>query len=304
MPRQASIIPLLASAALGAAGGIFGAAWYVTTRVSPQHPRHYSDSYTFTPWELGVPYETIALRSADGLALTGWWLPRPELGAVVIGSHGHSGSKDDLLGIGTSAWRAGFNVLLFDYRGRGDSDPWPHSLISREVDDLLAAVDYARARVEGARIGVVGFSMGAAVAIMAAAREPAIAALVADSSFTAVADVVAHGVRRTLRIPPAPLVRAADEVLARRHGYRFTRARPIDAVGAIAPRPILIAHGASDTTVPVEQARRLFAAAGQPKQLYVVDGVEHCGAYFADRSGYSARVNAFFSQYLSDREQI
>jgi fermentation-respiration switch protein FrsA (DUF1100 family) len=161
-------------------------------------------------------------------------------------------------------------------------------------------VAFARARVAGARVGVVGFSMGAAVAIMAAAREPAIAALVADSSFTAVADVVAHGVRRTLGIPPAGLVRAADEVLARRHGYRFSRARPIDVVGAISPRPILIAHGTGDTTVPVEHARQLFAAAGEPKQLYLVDGVEHCGAYFADRPGYCARVNAFFAQYLSE----
>ncbi len=299
MPRRRILLPLLASAALSAAGGVFGAAWYVTTRVSPQHRRSYQDTYTFTPWELGVPFEAIRLRSADGLALTGWWLPRPESHAVVIGSHGHSGSKDDMLGIGTSAWRAGFNVLLFDYRGRGDSDPWPHTLVSREVDDLLAAVAHARARVAGARVGVVGFSMGAAVAIMAAAREPAISALVADSAFTAVADVVAHGVRRTLGIPPAPLVRAADEVLARRHGYRFTRARPIDAVGAISPRPIMIAHGAADSTVPVEQARRLFAAAGQPKQLWIAEGAEHCGGYFADREGYCTRVNAFFAQYLA-----
>jgi fermentation-respiration switch protein FrsA (DUF1100 family) len=293
------LIPLLASAALGAAGGVFGAAWYVTTRVSPHRPRHYQDSYTFTPWELGVPFEEIRLRSADGLGLTGWWLPRPDARGVVIGSHGHSGSKDDLLGIGTSMWRAGFSVLLFDYRGRGDSDPWPHTLVSREVDDLLAAVAYARARAAGAKIGVVGFSMGAAVAIMAAAREPAIAALVADSSFTAVADVVAYGVRRAVGIPAAPLVRAADEVLARRHGYRFTRARPIDAVGAIAPRPILIVHGAGDSTVPVEHARRLFAAAGQPKDLWVAAGVEHCGAYFLDRAAYCARVNAFFAQHLA-----
>jgi fermentation-respiration switch protein FrsA (DUF1100 family) len=134
---------------------------------------------------------------------------------------------------------------------------------------------------------------------MAAAREPAIAALVADSSFTAVADVVAYGVRRTLGIPPAPLVRAADEVLARRHGYRFSLARPLDVVGAIAPRPIVISHGAADSTVPVDQAHRLFAAAGEPKQLWVAEGAEHCGGYFADREGYCARVNAFFAEYLS-----
>lgn len=298
MNRRASILPLLASAAFGLAGGVLGAAWYVTTRVSPQHRRNYQDTYIFTPWELGVPYEEMSMRSADGLSLTGWWLPYPDSRAVVIGSHGHSGSKDDLLGIGTSLWRSGFNVLLFDYRGRGDSDPWPHTLVSREVDDLLAAVSYAQSQVQGARIGVVGFSMGAAVAIMAAARSSAISAVVADSSFTAVADVVAHGVRSTLGIPPAPLIRAADEVLARRHGYRFTQARPIDAVGAISPRPIMIAHGASDSTVPVEQAQRLFAAAGQPKELWIAEGAEHCGGYFADRAGYSARVNAFFRQYL------
>ncbi|NTV63032.1 MAG: alpha/beta fold hydrolase [Oscillochloris sp.] len=302
MNRRANLLPLLASAALGVAGGVFGAAWYVTTRVSPRHPRHYSDSYIFTPWELGAPYETFSLRSADGLTLTGWWLPRPESHEVIIGSHGHSGSKDDLLGIGTSLWRAGFNVLLFDYRGRGDSDPWPHSLVSREVDDLLAAVAYAQSRVAGARIGVVGFSMGAAVAIMAAGREPAIAALVADSSFTAVADVVAHGVRQTLGVPPAPLIRAADEVLARRHGYRFTQARPIDFVGAISPRPIMIIHGADDSTVPVEQARQLYAAAGQPKQLWIVDHVEHCGGYFADRPTYCERTTAFFNQHLKSVE--
>lgn len=301
MPRRARILPLLAGTALGAAGGLFGAAWYVTTRVSPQHPRHYSDNYIFTPWELGVPYEEIRLRSADGLSLTGWWLPRPESRAVLIGSHGHSGSKDDLLGVGTSAWRAGFNVLLFDYRGRGHSDPWPHTLVSREVDDLLAAVAHAQSRVEGARVGVIGFSMGAAVAIMAAAREPAIAALVADSSFTSVADVVANGVRRSFGlIPPAPIIHAADALLVGRHGYRFTRARPIDAVGAIAPRPILIIHGGGDTTVPAEHARRLYAAAGEPKQLWVAPDVEHCGAYFVDRPAYCARVNAFFGAHLRE----
>ncbi|EFO81439.1 alpha/beta hydrolase fold-containing protein [Oscillochloris trichoides DG-6] len=299
MSPRTNLLPFLTTAALGTFGTIVGTAWYVTTRVSPQHRRDYRDEYTFTPWELGVPYETIHLRSADGLALRGWWLPQPGAKEVVIGSHGHSGRKDDLLGIGTSAWRAGFNVLLFDYRGRGDSEPWPHTLISREVDDLRAAVAYAQTRVEGAKIGVVGFSMGAAVAIMAAAQEPGIAALVADSSFTSVADVVAHQVRRSMGLmPPAPIIHTADMMLERRHGYRFTQARPIDAIAQLGTRPILIIHGANDSTVPVAQAERLFAAAPQPKQLWVVEGVEHCGGYFADRPTYCERVTRFFVDAL------
>ncbi|NJM09203.1 tRNA (guanosine(37)-N1)-methyltransferase TrmD, partial [Candidatus Gracilibacteria bacterium] len=108
---------------------------------------------------------------------------------------------------------------------RGDSDPWPNSLISREADDLLAAVAMRSERVPNAQIGVVGFSMGAAVTIMAAAQEPRIAAVVADSSFTAVRDVIANGLRKRWRLPAEPLISMADELLRRRHGYRFKAVR-------------------------------------------------------------------------------
>jgi fermentation-respiration switch protein FrsA (DUF1100 family) len=290
------------SSALGALGGALGAAWYVSTRVSPEPRRTFQDDYTFTPWELGVTYEPVSFTSADGLRLSGWWLPQAAARGVVISCHGHGGRKDDMLGIGTSMWRAGFSVLLFDFRGRGESDPWPQTLISREVDDLRAAVAFARGREPRARIGVVGFSMGAAVSILAAAEEPDIAAVVADSSFTTGRDVVAHGVRSALRLPPEILVLAADEVVNRRHGYRFSHARPIDAVGRIAPRPVLIIHGEGDTTVPVEHAHRLYAAAGEPCEVWVVPGVEHCGAYFLNRPEYCRRVIDFFDQYLGSLE--
>lgn len=302
MFRRTPLVPLALSGALGALGGALGAAWYVSTRVSPEPRRSFIDGYTFTPWELGVPYEAVSFASGDGLRLSGWWMPQARPRGVLVGCHGHGGRKDDLLGIGTGSWRAGYSVLLFDFRGRGESDPWPQTLISREVDDLRAAVAFARGRAPADRVGVVGFSMGAAVALLAAAEEPAIGAVVADSSFTTGADVVAHGVRSVLRVPPEILVLAADEVVHRRHGYRFSHARPIDVVGRVAPRPLLIIHGAGDTTVPVEHARRLYAAAGEPRELWVVPGVEHCGAYFADRAGYCRRVVGFFDQYLGSVE--
>ncbi len=294
--------PMALTGAIGLFGGITGAAYYVSLRVSPPSRRTFLDTYTFTPWELGVPYETVEFRSSDGLRLTGWWLPRPETNAVIVGSHGHAGSKDELLGIGSYCWRAGYNVLLFDYRGRGESDPWPQTLVSREVDDLLAALEYVRQRMPGAPIGVVGYSMGAAVGILATARDQSVKALVADSSFTAGDDVVAHGVEQTLRIPPTPLVRLADLIVARRHGYRFSQARPIDAIGQIAPRPVFIIHGVDDTLIPVSHAQRLYAAAREPRLLWEVPGAEHCGGYFVDRVTYCRRVIEFFDQYLRSVE--
>lgn len=99
--------------------------------------------------------------------------------------------------------------------------------------------------------------------------------------------------------PPEVLVLAADEVVRWRHGYRFSQARPIDAVGQIAPRPLLIIHGAADTLVPVSHAHRLYQAAGEPRELWVVPAIEHCGAYFLDRPAYCRRVSAFLDQYLA-----
>ncbi len=291
-------LPLILSAAAGAIGGALGVAWYVSDRINPVPRRTYFDTYTFTPWELGVPFEEVTLQTPDGLKLSAWWMTHPDARSVVIGCHGHTGSKADLLGIGTGTWRAGHNVLLFDFRGRGYSDPWPNTLVSREVEDLLTAVAFVRERMPDARIGVVGFSMGAAVAILAAAQEPAIAAVVADSPFATATEVIANGLRQTLRIPADPLIAITDALVERRHGYRLSRVRPVDAVSKLAPRPLLLIHGTADTLIPVGHAHQIFAAAGQPKELWLCEEAEHCGGYFADRNAYVARVTTFFDQYL------
>jgi uncharacterized protein len=300
--RLGNLLPLLATGLLGAAGGLVGAAYYISQRINPRPTRQFVDDYTFTPWELGVPYEPLDMLSADGLRLRGWWLGHAENRAVVVGSHGHTGRKEDLLGIGTNLWRAGFSVLLFDYRGRGESEAWAQTLVSREVDDLQAAIAAAAQRAPGAPLGVIGFSMGAAVALLAAADNPQVSAVVADSPFTSGAAVVAHGVNRELRIPAGPLVRAADELVARLHGYRFSQVQPIAAVARLAPRPLLLIHGDHDSVIPVSHAHQLAAAAGEPRELWIVPGVEHCGAYFADRPVYCRRVIEFFDRYLRSIE--
>jgi fermentation-respiration switch protein FrsA (DUF1100 family) len=87
-------------------------------------------------------------------------------------------------------------------------------------------------------------------------------------------------------------------LLARRTGARLADFRPVAAVGCLAPRPLLLIHGDADTSVPVEHAHRLHRAAGDPKNLWVLSGVVHVGAYFADRSTYVTRVVDFFDRSL------
>ncbi|PLS83492.1 MAG: hypothetical protein CYG59_00970 [Chloroflexi bacterium] len=260
--------------------------------------RRNGDQYTFSPWEVQVEHERVSFETEDGVTLRGWWFTRPDSHHVVIGLHGHRGSKTDLLGIGSGLWRAGNNVLLFDFRGCGESDPAPQSLAHLEQRDARAALRFVQARMPEAPIGIIGYSMGASIAILVAATEPAIRAVVADSPFAAMRDVIADAyVRR--RLPTRPVLDLTDAVTRWRYGYPFQAVRPIDVVGALAPRPFLLLHGTADTIIPVSHAHRIFAAAGEPKELVIFEGAQHCGGYFADRPAYVSRVAEFFAKALA-----
>jgi alpha-beta hydrolase superfamily lysophospholipase len=206
-----------------------------------------------------------------------------------------------MLGIGSGLWRAGNNVLIFDWRSRGQSDIAQHSLAYYELRDAEAAVEYALGRVPDAHLGLIGYSMGASVALLLAAQSAAVRAVVADSPFTGIAEVVAYNAARR-RLPARLVVPMADALTGWRYGYRFGAVRPVQVIQAISPRPVLLIHGSADTLIPYSHAHELFAAAREPKELWIVEGIEHCGAYFADRAGYVRRVAQFFEQYLASYE--
>jgi fermentation-respiration switch protein FrsA (DUF1100 family) len=295
-PRR--LAGLAGATMLGAAGVLVGAAAYATARINLRTPDTFLSDYTFSPFETQVEgYEEVAIRTGDGLRLSAWWLPRPGSRRIVVGLAGHRSPKSDMLGIGSGLWRAGSNVLLFDWRSRGKSDIAQHSLAYYELRDAEAAVAYALERVPGGQLGLIGYSMGASVAILLAAREPRISAVVADSPFTGIAEVVAYGAAQR-RLPARLVVPVADVLTSWRYGYRFGAVRPIEAVAAVSPRPLLLIHGGADTLIPVSHTHEFYAAAREPKERWIVEGVEHCGAYFANRLRYVERVAAFFEHYL------
>lgn len=277
--------------------GAFGIAAYAARQINGTRRNEGMDTYTFSPWELDVPHDSVEFRTEDGITLRGWWFPRVDSSSVIIGCPGHRRGKHDLLGIGSALWRDGHNVLLFDFRGCWDSDPAPQSLAYKEIPDLHAAIAYVSSRIPRARIGIIGYSMGAAVAILVAASNSSVAAVVADSAFATMRDVIAHQFRRR-NLPPHLVLPLTEEYNRWRYGYRFAAVRPIDVVGEVSPRPILIIHGALDSTTPLSHASRLYDAAAEPKELWIVEGAEHCGAYFDNRTAYVARVSDFFARAL------
>lgn len=292
--RRLSVVS--AALGFGAAVGATAVASYTAWALSG--PRRPWPDYAFTPFELGVGFEDVRFNAADGVEIAGWFFRGCTTEEVVICAHGHRGTKSDMLGIGSGLHRAGRSVLVFDFRGNGDSADGPQSLAHYEQQDLRAAVDWVRDEFPRARIAVVGFSMGASTAILEAAHDPRVKALVLDSPFVSTAEVVAANYQRR-RVPKAlvPLASIASRI---RYGYSFDEVRPIDAMPLLADRPVLLLHGTEDRIIPFAHMCQLAEAAGPSARTISFEGADHCGGYFVDRPGYIALVDDFLTQAMAE----
>lgn len=247
-----------------------------------------------TPWELRIPYEEVSFQTEDGLRLCGWWLPNPEAKRSVITLAGYNSARHHTLGISSELWRRGANVLLFDNRGRGDSEGDSISLGHHERLDARAAVEYTLGRAPGLPLGVFGFSMGGSVALMVAADDRRIGAVVADSPFASQRNLI----MQHLENYTGPLAQAAYELAHRFVHYDIREVEPVGDVTRISPRPILLIHGEEDSITSPEDSRILYEAAGEPKELWLVPGAGHIEPYFMDREAYCDRVGGFFEKRL------
>jgi uncharacterized protein len=249
--------------------------------------------------------EEITFTSAeDNVNISGWFFasrdtrPAP---AIVL-CHGVWTGRRECLPLALRFLNAGYNVLCFDFRAHGLSGGRYTSVGRHETNDVIGAVHYLseRPEVDANRIGVVGFSMGAAATIQAAARCPQIAAVVADSSYASFLDAARYSFQAVTRLPHYPIAPLAIAWAKWIVHVDANRMRPVDDIGRIAPRPVLITHGALDEIVPVRHAYTLFKAAEEPKDLWIVPGARHVEARDADTDAYFERVEPFLRQALAE----
>lgn len=271
--------------------GILGWVLLPVARAYSLVSARHSDSSA--PTDLGVA--DVTFESTDGTPIRAW-LALAKVGApAVVLVHGFKTSRTEMLPWARFLHGAGYNALLLDLRGAGRSGGGTIGLGATEPRDIVEAVQTAGEAFHTDHVAVLGISLGAGAAILAAADDPRIAAVVADSAWTdqdfqlARLGVVDIG---PFRLPLPPLGVLAVNTMV---GADVTRARPLDAIARISPRPILLIHSADDdnATTPVEGARKLFAAAGEPKDLWVAPRGGHVGAINAFPEEYRARVLAF-----------
>jgi len=280
----------------GGSASVLALAWAAACAIVYQRAfgRRYIDPRMTTPDDYGAPHEVLDVRTADGVSLAAWYLPG-SLPAAVVVSTGYRGRAGDVLGISVALQRAGFHVAAYGWRGTPGSDAAAHTLGVYERNDLRAVVGALAARLGDIPIGLLGYSMGGAVSISVAADDPRIAAVVTDSAFADPRQLIGDRVRSSMRVPAAVVMMPVIALLARRTGARLSDFMPVTVVGRISPRPLLVIHGEGDTTVPARHAEMLYNAAGEPKELWLLPGVGHVGAYFAGRQAYVDRVRGFFT---------
>src|SRR3979411_250505 len=182
------------------------ASYYLYQRAFvPKKPAFLAD-FTFTPFEFQADSEEVELVTADGISFGAWHFRQPGSPQTVIVSGGHKGQRTNSLGISAALWHKGFNVVLYSYRGMPGSDRAPITFGIKEVLELQAVIAFARKRIPHARIGLIGYSMGAVVSLLGAAGEPGVEALVLDSPFSDLRSVMIENLRRATKLPGSPLV--------------------------------------------------------------------------------------------------
>jgi alpha-beta hydrolase superfamily lysophospholipase len=267
-------------------GILFGIAWVSL------HP--FRTPLFTSPGALGAPQEEFDLPSTDGVRLKAWWVPAEGADTVAILSHGYVMNRSELSPLAHWLWQRGISCLLFDFRAHGHTHGGASTIGYREADDVLAAIAEARRRCPGARIVLLGSSMGSAASAFAAARD-SVDALVLDSCYSQLVKAAFGWWRflggKTLSWILGPMVLIAGP-LAKMNPFK------VDVTHALRETscPILLLHGRCDDLALPSEALRNFEAIGDRGELVWFDDCGHSEFRWIQPVQYYEAVEAFLTQ--------
>ena len=285
------VLLLLALAYLGT--GAYIAGQFTRTNHRPE---------TGTPASVGLTYDAVTIPSRDGLKLAGWYIPAAGAANTIIMVHGYTSNRTAEFGgrfpeVARALHEHGYNVLMINMRGHGESEGERFSLGAKERLDVLSAADWLQGQGTQ-RVGVLGVSMGAAATVEAAVDSNGgdrIGAVVLDSVFADSYDPVQREFVATTGLPTW-LLPGARWMARLMYGVDIAGVRPAEDLPRI-KAPVMLIYGTADTTVPVDQ-QRIVLAARKDADSWVVAGAPHARIYNAQPEEYLARLLAFFDQAL------
>jgi hypothetical protein len=218
-------------------------------------PRMTAASIQFTPAALTILFEDVQLVAVDGVKITGWYMKAPDASGSVLYLHGNAGNRRDWAQAAPPFIEQGYNLLILDYRGYGDSQGRPSEKGLYRDGDAAFSWLQERAGRDGLPVYILGKSLGSGVAsYLAAVHSPS--GLILDSAFTSMSQLIAHHARWLPRF----LIPALYPSLAR-----------IERITC----PSLVLHGDRDDLVPLSHGLSLYDKLQAPKALGVIPGASH-----------------------------
>jgi fermentation-respiration switch protein FrsA (DUF1100 family) len=241
-------------------------------------------------------YEQVSFNSTDGIPLSAWWIPAPhgESMSTVILCPG--GDKASQLSLVKRLRPAGYNVLVFDFRGNGDSGGQLCSYGDLERRDVLGAMRWLRQAHPRAcrKVTGIGVSIGGA-ALIAAAADPSpegqnIDAIAVYETYDRLDREVGVMVDQFVPLPFSWFVKHVGLPLAGvQVGADLTSFAPAEQIKAIWPRPVLVIHGIEDEIVPFSQGESLYDSALQPKENFWIKDCSHAKSISSDAAARAVR---------------
>lgn len=240
--------------------------------------------------------EPFTVETSDGVSIRAWFIPavEPAQETVVI-CHGVGADHWGALGLARTMRDAGgLNVVVFDFRGHGLSESALYTYGGHETQDLEAVVDWTRDRTGGRQISLVAWSAGAAIALLYAATDPHLQAVVAINSFADMSEMAEY--RRPFFVRPS-VYRAALQRVQSQANFRIADVSPLQRAGSIAV-PVLLIVGAADATIPPTHSRRLHESIVD-SELWELPGIGHDDWWTEPQFG--SRVRGFIRNHSGAR---
>ncbi|MFN6560941.1 MAG: alpha/beta hydrolase [Nostoc sp. ChiSLP01] len=241
-----------------------------------------------TPEFFNLPYEEVwlpvAVKTGKVEHIHGWWIKAKQPNTkVLLYLHGNGINIGANIAHTNRFYQLGFSVLLIDYRGYGRSEgSFPNE--KQVYEDAATAWNYlVQQQISPKEIFIYGHSLGGAIAIDLAVKQPQAAGLIVESSFTSIRDLIAY--RKKFGIFPVDLILT----------QRFESIKKLPNLKV----PVLFIHSVADLAVPSFMSQKLYAAAPEPKQLFLVPTAEHNDTAVVAGSQYLQWVESFVEQVLT-----
>lgn len=239
----------------------------------------------------------ISLVTQDGVRLAAHYTPSHN-GAAIILSHGYKMSSHEMLPIAELFALHGYGILIQDQRAHGMSHGEQISFGRDEWYDFDAAVNFLEQQLNIDTIGLFGNSMGGALSLCYAARDPRIKAIVAQSPYASIGHSIKKGVKQFTKLPPVPFAPLVHFMAQRKLKIDSSSLAPLNAMAKIYPRPVLLMMGGQDRYVEPKGIFSLQKASGNSAELWYENDLDHVEFYEKHPAEFERQIMDFYGKHL------